>query len=377
MLLVLSLGWGLVQCSRYVLSPLLPEIQSNLGFSSTAIGLALTGFGLVYAITQYPSGAYSDSLTRATLIVPGLAALVGSCLLMGVATTALIFIPALLLLGVGKGLYASPSRALIGDLFTARRGRALGIYSAATDIGGLLASGLAVLVLATTVWQVAYLPILVLFVAVMILFVIWNQESYTFERTTIEPGETTRRILSTPEQREVLFGYLLFYVVVGGLINFYPTMLVETGGLSPAVAGLSFALFFSLGMVVKPAAGDVSDRFSRLSVSICGLILAAGGLAVILLTTVLPVILLGTVIVAIGYKIQFPIVDAIVIESAATENVGGDLGAVRAVFLLGNAIGPGFVGIVADLTSFRVAFWFLTVILLCSALVLGRRYRKQ
>jgi len=157
-----------------MLPPLLPRITEGLGFSPAGIGAALTVFGLVYAFTQYPSGTYSDSLSRATLILPGFVVLLAGFVVVGFSVTATVFVVAMVVLGVGKGLYASPSRALLGDLFTARRGRALGIYSAGTDLGGLLGAGLAVLVLATTVWRAAFVPVVVVLAAVTVLYVVWT-----------------------------------------------------------------------------------------------------------------------------------------------------------------------------------------------------------
>ena len=376
LLVVLALGWATLQGGRFLLPPLLPRITETLGFSSGGIGLALTAFGLVYAVVQYPSGTYSDVLSRATLILPGFLVLLAGFVTLGLAVTAWLFVLGVVLLGVGKGLYASPSRALLGDLFTARRGRALGLYSAGTDLGALVASGLAVAVLATTTWRMAFVPVVAVLALVTLLFVGWNRESYTLERVELTPGATAGRLAATSAQRELLVAYAIFYFVVGGLTNFFPTLLVA-GGFSEPEAGASFALLFAVGLVAKPTAGEVSDRFPRLAVSIAGLLVAAGGLAIVIVAPSLVGIAAGTVLVAAGYKTQFPIADTAVMEAAPAESVGGDLGAARAVFLGANALGPGVVGLVAEFASFRAAFWLLVGGFIASALVLGRQYGRN
>jgi len=375
MLAVLALGWATLQGGRFLLPPLLPRITETLGFSPGGIGLALTGFGLVYAVVQYPSGTYSDVLSRATLIVPGFLVLLAGFVLVGLSVTAGLFVVGVVVLGVGKGLFASPSRALLGDLFTARRGRALGLYSAGTDLGGLLASGLAVVVLATATWRLAFVPVVAALALVALLFVYWNDEPYRLARVDLAPGATAGRIVATREQRELVVAFAIFYFFVGGLTNFFPTLLVETGFSEP-VAGASFALVFAVGLLTKPTAGEVSDRFPRLLVGSAGLLVAIAGLAVVLVEPNLPVVAVGTVLVAAGYKTQFPIADAVVMEAAPSESVGGDLGAARAVFIGASALGPGFVGLVAEVAGFRLAFWLLAASLLASAGLLARQYRR-
>jgi len=376
MLVVLALGWATLQCGRFLLPPLLPRITETLAFSPAGIGAALTAFGLVYAVTQYPSGTYSDSLSRATLILPGFLVLLAGFAAVAFAVTQSRFVLAVVVLGVGKGLYASPSRALLGDLFTARRGRALGIYSAGTDVGGLVAAGLAVAVLATTGWRVAFLPVVVVLAAVTALYVYWNREPYELARVPLSPGETAGRLVATRAQRETLVAFSVFYFFVGGLTNFFPTLLVA-GGFSEAIAGASFALLFGTGALTKPVAGEVSDRFPRLLVGTAGLALAVAGLCLILVAPTLPVVAVGTVLTAVGYKTQFPIADTVVMDTAPEGAMGSDIGAARAVFLTANAVGPGVVGVIAEVTDFETAFWVLAGSLAVSIALLGRQYLRD
>jgi hypothetical protein len=64
-------------------------------------------------------------------------------------------------------------------------------------------------------------------------------------------------------------------------------------------------------------------------------------------------------------------------DAASDSDMGGDLGASRAVFLTANALGPGVVGVIADLADYETAFWVLVASVLVSAAILGRRHMTE
>jgi MFS family permease len=385
----LALAWAILQLGRFLLSPLLPAIITDLGITAATAGLALGAFQGLYAVVQYPSGRFSDQLSRATLIVPGLAVLVVAFCLFAVTDSYALFVVAALALGLGKGLYAIPSRAVLSDLFVERRGQALGIYSAGTDVGGLLASVGALVVTGTAAselgvlggfvptvpgldWQATFLPVAGVLAAVCVVYVLWNRDPYAVGRPEIGLAATLRRLATTRAQREGLVAFSLFYFVVGALINFLPTYLARGKGLSEGLAAALFAIVFVVGVGAKPLAGTVADRVPRRLVGVGGLLLATVALAGVVLADSLVAVGLAIAVLAVGYKALFPVVDALLLDAAPDANVGGDLGAARALFLGVGALGPVYMGWIATTASYLVAFTGLGACLLVSAGLLGR-----
>lgn len=375
MLLIAALGWAAIQLARFAIPPLLPEIRADLSLSLAQAGVVLTVLQGVYAFVQYPSGRLSDDWTRATLLLPSFLVLAISILLIGSATGFLFLIAGMAVFGLGKGLYAIPARALMSDLFVERRGRALGIFSAGTDLGGVLASAAAVVAVAFATWRAVFVPIALVLAALGVVFFAWNEESYATRRSDLEFLSTARRLLATPRQRQALLAFVLFYFMVNGVLNFLPEYLRATKGLSAELASAAFALLFAFGIVVKPASGAVSDRVPRQLVSIGGMILAMASLALVLVVDSLVGIGVAIALFAIGYKAQFPVIDAILLDAAPAENMGGDLGAARAMFLGVGSLGPAFVGYVADRFDFTVAFAALVVALVLASAILARQGR--
>lgn len=385
MLVSLAVAWATLQFGRFLLSPLLPAIIDDLGITKVAAGVALGAFQGIYALTQFPSGRLSDRFTRASLIVPGLGTLAVGFLVLSVTVSYPLFLLAAVVVGVGKGLFAVPSRALLSDLFVARRGRALGLYSAGTDVGGILASAVGVLVTggaaawlpqAVTTgaldWRAPFAPVAVLLALIGVVYVVWNRDAYELGRTEIGLVATVRRLATTRAQREALVAFALFYFVIGAWVNFLPTYLTESKGFSESLAAGLFAVVFLVGIWAKPLAGAVSDRVPRRLVAVVTLLFAGGALVVVEAVGGLLPVVAAIAVFAVGYKAQFPIADAILLDAAPDENVGGDLGAARALFLGVGALGPVYLGVVATAVSYRVAFAGLVACLLASAGLLAR-----
>ena len=367
MLAVTALGWSALQLARFAVPPLLPEIRADLGLSLSTAGVALTVFQAVYAVCQYPSGRLSDDWSRATLLAPSFVVLGVGCLMLGGAVGLLTLLAAMAVFGVGKGLYAIPSRALLSDLFVEHRGRALGIYSAGTDLGGILAAGAAVAAIAVATWRVVFAPVAVLLFALLALYVVWNREPYVAHRTDLEPLVTLRRLLATPRQRWTITAFVCFYVMVNGVLNFLPEYLRVAKGFSPALASAAFALVFVVGLAVKPAAGAVSDRFPRRTVAVGGLLVGAAALTAILFVGSTVAAAVVIVVFAVGYKTEFPVIDAILLDAAPDADAGADLGAARTLFLGIGSVGPAFVGAVADRLDFTAAFAAMAALLVVAA----------
>jgi MFS family permease len=312
-------------------------------------------------------------------------------LLLSAAGTYAVFVAATVLLGVGKGLFAIPSRALVSDLFVERRGQAFGLYTAGTDVGGALSAGIAFLVvgggavalagtpvaglLAGAAWRTPFLPVAAVLAAVAALYALWNREPLERGRTSVGLVATVRRLATTREQRETLVAFSLFYFMVGAWINFLPTYLAEAKGLAAPFPQLLFAVVFLVGMGTKPAAGAASDRFPRRLVAVAGLGLAVVALVAVTFAGSVAGLAVAIGLFALGYKAQFPVVDAVLLDAAPDENVGGDLGAARALFLGVGALGPVYMGAVATAAGYGVALAGLVGCLVAAAgiLVVGLR----
>lgn len=121
----------------------------NVGIPLVLIPLTYLLFNVVFALTAFPAGAFSDKIGRSRMILGGY--LVFSLAYFGLATVKSPWMAVLLfaLYGVYMGMTEGVIKAFVADLVPAEsRGTAYGIYHTATGITLLPAS-----VIAGVLWQ--------------------------------------------------------------------------------------------------------------------------------------------------------------------------------------------------------------------------------
>ena len=369
--LAISLGWLFIQMGRQVLPPLLPNIIDDLLITSTQAGFALTLMWGLYALCQYPSGRLSDRLSRKTLLVSALALLsFGFFVLQGTESYS-IFLIGVAIVGLGAGLYPTAARALVSDLFVSRRGQAFGLHTAAGDLGNASAAGLAVVAVALTTWQTAFLPMIVVFGGLLFVLHLWSRESYVVEHVSLGVRTTGQRLFTNGRLPWILVTYILFAFTWQSTTAFLPTFLQVEKAFSVGLASTGFAVFFLVGMTVKPIAGLLGDRIGRSTVAITALLVGLTGLSSMLLVEGTAFLFVAIVIFAAGLMSFPPVMQAYLMDLFPDESMGGDLGGMRTIYIGLGSIGPTYVGFVAGIESYTTAYVGIAVCLLLSASIVA------
>nr|WP_193570220.1 MFS transporter [Halorussus sp. JP-T4] len=377
LLLTVSLGWTAIQTGRLVLSPLLGNVMTDLRITEFQAGLAFTLLWGLYAMGQYPSGRLSDRLTRKSLLVAGLSLVVVGFAALASAPTYPFYLLGAAVIGVGAGLYPTPARALVSDLFVDRRGEAFGLHTASGDVGGAAAAGLAVAVLAVGTWRTAYVPVVAVLAGTALALHVWAREAYDRPRTDreavaagVDDARTTAaRLWRNRRLRWYLLAYALYAFTWQSAAGFLPTFLRVAKGFPADLASGGFAALFVVGAVVKPLAGSLGDRFPRAGVAAGALTVAAAALAGLLSASGTLAVGLAVIAFAAGLMAYPPVMQALLMDTFPDGSMGGDLGATRSVYIGLGSLGPSYVGFVAGRLSYEAAFAGLLGCLLVSAVV--------
>jgi MFS family permease len=346
-------------------------------------GLAFTLLWGLYALCQYPSGRLSDNLTRKSLLVAGLSLVVAGFAVLASAPDYPLFLVGAAIVGTGAGLYPTPARALVSDLFVERRGQAFGLHTASGDVGGAAAAGLAVAALAVAGWRSAYAPVLAVLAGVALALHVWGREAYDrpeASRAAVVAGladarQTARRLWGNPRLRWLLLAYALYAFTWQSAAGFLPTFLRVSKGFPAGLASGGFAALFLVGAAVKPLAGSLGDRFPRAVVAAGALVVAAAALAGLLAASGTLLVGLAVVVFAGGLMAYPPVMQALLMDTFPDGSMGGDLGATRTVYIGLGSLGPSYVGFVAGRVSYAAAFAGLLACLFVSAGIVVRLAR--
>jgi len=277
-LAILVAAYVLSFVDRQILSLLVGPIRQDLAISdfqmSLLQGLAFTMF---YAVLGIPIGRLADRHTRKFIIAAGVILWSVMTAVCGLAHTFAMLFLARMLVGVGEATLSPSAYSLMSDSYPPHRlGRATSIFQLGITIGGGLAflvGGTVVTLVATTdvvhiplvgavkPWQSAFfivgLPGLLVGLLVLMIREPKRQGlAHDGDKAIAKmPVGTVVRFMW--ERRGVYGGVIASLSLMGimgyGTLNWYPSFLIRTYGMTPGEVGLSFGLvylvFGSLGAV--------------------------------------------------------------------------------------------------------------------------------
>lgn len=359
-LLAVALGWGLLVGTRMSYPVLLPYIREAYGLSLSVAGLLVTILWLGSALGQLPGGILADRYNERHVMTVGLVVVAVALSIVAMTRSAVIVFFATGLVGVGLSLYPIARITVLTEIYPETIGSALGVTMATGDTGQTILPPVVGFLAAAVAWQLG-LGLLVpafLVVAGLVWVVVPDGEpsesgALSLDRARAVIGELRTRTMVLVTV--VLFFYILVWQSFTG---FYPTYLVEIKGLSPSVAGTVFALFFGVGVLVKPISGAAYDRIGMrgsLLVVLIGPVFGLGalpfveGFYALLGLTALVSTMLGSGAITQSY----------LADEIPQEIRGTGLGVVRTTAASLGSGGPVLFGLLADGGFFDEAYLIL------------------
>lgn len=351
---------------QYGLPLLVPHVIEHFETDAATINGLFTVHVALGLVVAPIAGPLVDRWSARGLLLIGVLVFAAGVAVLAVAPNVWIFV-----LGGGLGLGISGSlcgpmtgSAVISRFFTATRGRALGITSIGTSVGGFAVPGLIAVGVASIGWQntvLAVAAVTAFFVAPLVALRFWN----TPEAAGVEmepapegasaPGDdhaamTTREILGR-------LPFWLFSVSLALFIAVYTSTVFNLGlhfadrGLGSGQASTLMQLVAVGGIAGKLGFGALADRVPLKLAFIAAIGVTAAALGLLLAEPGYPVLLATMLLMGVATGGLLPVWNALVPRLFGVANFGRTMGLMGPVISLTTMSVYPLVGAVRDATG--------------------------
>lgn len=372
-LLTVAFGWFLGLGVRLAAPTLVPYIRADFGIDLSIAGLLLSSIWVTYALLQFPGGLLGDRVGERNVLVASSALAIASLVVSSIAWSVLALFVGFVLLGSATGIYGTTRFTTLSDIYPDRTATAMGLSSAAGNVGTVLLPTAAGLLAAAASWRIGFAAVTPFFaVAAIGLWLTVPARTSGHESTVDELSlATVRRLASGISNRDTLVltvTMVFMSFVYQGFTSFFPTYLVSMKGLSESSAALLYSVFFAAGIVIQPVGGAVADSIGDRR-TVIGFTVASTISLVLLLFVSGFWSLVGISVILSAQLGYWPIAQAAAIDTLPTEMQGTGFGFLRTFYILLAATAPTIVGTLGDRGFFDEAFLILAGCAFVSALL--------
>ena len=339
--------------------PMVAEVRADLGISRAMLGFALGAWALLYIFTAPPAGRIIDRLGLRLSLTAGSLLIAASAVMQACAQGVVMLWLAIGIIGIGGPLVSLSAPKLVAVWFASPRDRALavGLYTSAPALGGMLALALTNSVLLPALgdwrWVLVFDAALNLLAASVWVLVSGRTPSAPdtadlSEVSTLRGAEAAKALLGSSGVRLAMLLGIGTFFITQGLSAWLPDMLEEHTGLSARTASNWAAASLAVGVIARLVMPGLAlpERRSRM---LLGVMIALAS-AMVLLAVGPP----GTEVAAalvLGLRSALSALVILVLmetEQVTVGNVGLAYGLWFSAVQIGGALGPQVVGAFGD-----------------------------
>jgi MFS family permease len=356
----------------------LPEIQAAFGLNSVGVGGVLTVRELASGIVTLPAGVVVDMLRRhwGALMAVCIGGLGLGGLLMGVSPVYPLLLVGMAIVAISHSIWHLPASAALSQHFPEKRATALSFHGVGGSIGDVAGPAITGLLLAVLSWReilswYAVPPLLLAFVA---MWAFRGLGDVRGQQSDSAQGPDRMAVTKAMMKSRVLWGIALVKGLRGmslvALVTVLPLYLNADLGLSTSLRGGHIALLIAIGIVAKPVAGHLSDRWGRKQILVPGLLWSC--LITLLLIPFGQGITLTVLILFLGlflYPDQ-PILTAATLDTVGREVASTALGLTGFVSFIMSATSPLIAGALYEFVGIDATLYYVGALFATAALVM-------
>lgn len=360
--LLCGVGFFCFLSYNQVRMPVLSLFAQHLGARPEAIGFIIAASTLTGVFLKLPSGALSDIYGRRRLLTIGLLAFALPPFAYPFITDVEILTTMRFVHGLATALYAPSALATVADLFTERRGEAMGWYTASTQAGSLLGPVLGgwLVYWLDFSWTFSLAGIFGLLGLVLVLNLHLevppsSREGKPFKIVLSEMLNGVRVVIKNKTVLATSVADGAKMIAKGVLMAFLPIYGISIG-LNPGEIGLLFGIQGMTSFLAKPVMGRISDVIGRRPLIFAGLLICAANFIFIPQVSHYGLLLFLSAFFGFGDAVITSSTSALVADASELRTLGTGMGIQGTITDIGHASGPVLGGILIGLSGFQVAF---------------------
>lgn len=383
---------------RYLVPPLVPELERAMQLSQAQVGWLWPAFMIVYMIAAPIFGSFGDRGSRPRAIALGVAIWSVATALTGLAQTFGQLYAARALVGVGEAACVAIAPALLADCFpVAARGRVYAVLNMAIPVGAALGYVLGGLLGHQFGWRSAFLvcglPGIALAAVAMRLpdpprGAMEAHAPRHLPAATAAGGRAANggarawlgvyaRLLRRGPYLVLVAGYAAYTFALGGLGFWMPAFLEKVRGLPPSTATMGFgAVVVVTGFAGTLAGGFLGDRWQRRTARgylwfAAVTTLGAVPFALVALTSTSPPAYMAAIVLAelLLFMSTGPVNAAIANSVTPLERASAMALSMLAIHAFGDVPSPPLIGYLADAGTLARAVLVVPVAVLAGGLI--------
>lgn len=358
-------AFGLISRS---MAPLVTPILADLDMSYGQMGLVLGSWQLTYIGVGIIAGSITDRFGVRAAVFSGMLIMSLSAVLRYFASGFIPLLLTVMLFGAGAPLISIGAPTAISHWFSGKgRGIAVGVYTTAPSVGGLIALSAThslVMPLAGFNWRLTF----VYFgVATFIIALIWlfgaRDAGQGVSSTKMSIALVFSRLIKVSSIRIIFLGGLLAFCTSHGLTNWLPK-LFESRGMAAAEAGFlaSIPMFTGIFSVLFIP----SLTLPRFRGKMIAMMAVANVVSILLLAMTSGTLMVaGLIVFGIAGFAVFPLLMLMLMETPEVKSsiIGLAVGVFFAIAEIGGFSGPLMIGALCDMTgSFLSGVVFLVIL---------------
>lgn len=328
------------------ITPAFPKIIRHYGLTAGQIGYLITVFTFPGIFLLPFIGILADRFGRKTILIP-------SMLLFGVAGFLCAFqtdFRGLLILrffqGIGASALGSLNITLIGDLFSGeKRVKAMGYNSSILSIGTASFPAIGGL-LAASDWRYPFfLPGLIIPFILVVIFKLKTPKT----RESISFGNYLGKVWKTINRKEAwglfLSNILLFIILYGSLLTFFPILMAERFQSGPFTIGITMSVMSLTAALASSQFGFIRKRFNPPVLFIFSSCIYAVAMVMLAFAANWALLVGAVVLFGLGHGLFLPNIQSMLVGMAPLSERAAFMSINGTVLRTGQTLGPVVAGL--------------------------------